>query len=85
MRVLPDPPHVNMFHLHLAAPPDALAAARDEIARQAGAWIGSHFAPGATPGTSVLEIYVANALLDVPDARACELFGDLLARAGSAA
>ncbi len=85
VRVLPDPPHVNMFHLHLAAPADALAAARDEIARQEGAWIGGHFAEGATPGTSVLEIYVADALLDVPDARACELFGALLARAGAAA
>lgn len=83
--VLPDPPQVNMFHLHYAIPADALVAAREAIAQRDGVWIGGHFAAGATPGTAVQELTVGDSFLGVSDARAAELFSALVytAQAGS--
>lgn len=38
-RVLPDPPHTSMFHLHLDGDIDELLGARDRVARELGIWL----------------------------------------------
>jgi threonine aldolase len=78
LRILPDPPHVNMFHIHFAAAPAALAEARDDLAERDGVWLGGRFAPGATPDTACLELYVGDPLLAIADARVATLYGQLM-------
>ncbi|MEO8508572.1 MAG: beta-eliminating lyase-related protein [Betaproteobacteria bacterium] len=85
VRVLPDPPQVNMFHVRLPATPDALAAARDRIAEDEGAWIAGRFAPSGFPGASQLEISVGDNLLALDDALVTRLFARLLALAEAGA
>jgi hypothetical protein len=80
VRVLPDPPQVNMFHLHFAASPLAMAAARDALAEREGVWLG-RFAPGATPDASYLELYVGDAVPPLPDAQIAAWFAGVVADA----
>ena len=88
LSVVPQPPQVNLFHLHLEAPVDALTTARDRIAAERGVWLANRFSAEATPGIAGAEIYVGDALLGVPqgDDRAllAPLYGELLALAGGA-
>jgi threonine aldolase len=79
VRVLPDPPQVNMFHLHFDASAAAMTAAHDALAEREGAWLGGRFAPGATPDRSYLELYVGDGVPAVDDARLASLFGRLVA------
>ena len=85
IRVLPSPPHVNMFHVHFAAPVAALTAARDRIAEEDGAWIAHRFGASSVPGGSFLEIYVGDNLLALDDAIVAPLFERLVASAQAAA
>ncbi|HEY7945463.1 MAG: threonine aldolase family protein [Burkholderiales bacterium] len=63
LAVEPHPPQVNLFHLHCAAPAEALTAARDCIADEYGAWLAPRFVAGRTPETASAEIYVGDSLL----------------------
>ena len=79
----PQPPQVNLFHVHFAAPPAALMAARDRIASEDGAWLAQRFAPGNTPGGSSIEIYVGDNLLAHDNSTVIPLFAKLLELAHS--
>jgi threonine aldolase len=79
----PQPPQVNLFHVHFAAPPAALTAARDRIASEDGAWLAQRFGPGNTPGGSSIEIYVGDNVLAHDDATVIPLFAKLLELAHS--
>jgi hypothetical protein len=81
VHLLPAPPQVNMFHLHVAAPPAALAAARDRIAEECGVWIAPRFAPAHVTGTSFTEIYVGDGLLAAADQDVLPWFAKLAASA----
>jgi threonine aldolase len=81
VRLLPSPPQVNMFHLHVAATPAALADARDRIAEQDGVWIAPRFAPAQVAGTSFTEIYVGDGLLAAADEDVVPWFAKLAAAA----
>ena len=74
----PQPPQVNLFHAHFAAPPSALTAARDQIASEDGAWLAQRIGPGKTPGWSSTEIYVGDNLLSHDNSTAVPLFAKLL-------
>jgi len=74
----PQPPQVNLFHAHFAAPPAALTAARDQIASEDGAWVAQRIGPGKTPGWSSTEIYVGDNLLSHDNSTAVPLFAKLL-------
>ena len=74
----PQPPQVNLFHAHFAAPPSALTAARDQIASEDGAWLAQRIGPGKTPGRSSTEIYVGDNLLSHDNSTAVPLFAKLL-------
>lgn len=71
--VNPNPPHVNMMHLHFPRTPDELSAARNRVAKEDRLWLFGAAAPSDVPGWSTVEIYVGeNALkLDVEDVARC--------------
>jgi threonine aldolase len=81
----PQPPQVNLFHVHFAAPPAALTAARDQIASEDGAWLAQRFGPGNTPGWSSIEIYVGDNLLAHDNSTVIPLFAKLIELAHSQA
>ncbi|MFO1304260.1 MAG: beta-eliminating lyase-related protein [Burkholderiales bacterium] len=81
LRVLPDPPQVNMFHLHFAASPEAMVDARDAIAQSEGSWVPGGFVPGATPGTSTVEVYVGDATAALEPERVAQAYAKVVARA----
>ncbi|MDQ6924218.1 MAG: beta-eliminating lyase-related protein [Pseudomonadota bacterium] len=83
--VNPQPPQVNLFHVHFAAPPAALTAARDRIASEDGAWLAQRFGPGNTPGGSSIEIYAGDNLLAHDNSTVIPLFAKLLELAHSQA
>jgi threonine aldolase len=68
--VNPQPPHINMMHVHVAVEPEKLTAARNRVAREDRIWLFGAAQPADTPGWSYFEIYVGeNALaLDVAEA-----------------
>ncbi|MBK9115573.1 MAG: threonine aldolase [Betaproteobacteria bacterium] len=78
LRILPSPPQVNMFHVHIDAPAPALATARDRLAAEDGVWLAGGFAEAATPGWSVTEIYVGDNLLALADADVAAWFARLV-------
>jgi threonine aldolase len=81
----PQPPEVNLFHMHFAVPITALVAARDAIAAERRAWLLPRVAAGRLPGWSTAEIYVGDNLLALSDAVVVPLFAQLLQRAREAA
>jgi len=78
IRLLPSPPQVNMFHIHFPAAADALAAARDRLAREEGIWFASRFGASQVPGWSYLELYVGDNLMALPDSLVAGLAARLL-------
>ncbi|MEP7328352.1 MAG: beta-eliminating lyase-related protein [Betaproteobacteria bacterium] len=86
VHILPSPPQTNMFHLHVAAAPEAIAGARNRIAEETGVWLTSRFGPAALPGHAVNEMVVGDGLLNVDNAVVVPLFANLfeLARAPAA-
>ena len=88
IRVNPAAPQTNMLHLHLPVSRDQALAIRDTLAREDGIWMFNRAAHGALPGTSVIEIYVGDNLLAMPDDAlrlALQHFADRLSKASGAA
>ena len=81
LRINPAVPQANMFHLHLAADADRVAAARDAIAERDGLWLFNGVGASAVPGQSVTEIYVGDNLLALDDARITQAFARLMSLA----
>lgn len=78
VRVVPDPPVTPMFHVHLPAPPEALAAAAAavpdvEVFRRAR--------PTADPDRSVVELAVSDTGLAFTPAEVAEVLAAVLAAA----
>ena len=84
VQVLPDPPQVNLFHLFLEAPPEALLAARDRVAEELGLWLigGAREADG--PGRSRTEVSIYGAALDLDDGELVRAFERMMALAREA-
>ena len=83
--VEPQPPQVNLFHLHLPAPAEAVAKARDQLAALEGAWLAQRIGEAQVPGWSTIEVYVGDNLLALDDATVVPLYVRLLERARAAA
>jgi threonine aldolase len=81
----PQPPEVNLFHVHFPVSVAALTAARDAIAAEHKAWLLPRVAAGRISGWSSAEIYVGDNLLALPNADVVPLFAQLLQRARAAA
>ena len=80
LSVEPTPPQVNLFHLHIEAPAEALTAARDRIAGETGAWLAPRFSADRGPGRASAEIYVGDSLLAVPPENDRAVLAPLYAR-----
>jgi threonine aldolase len=80
----PQPPEVNLFHLHFPVPAAALTQARDAIARDQRVWLLPRVSDGRMPGWSSTEIYVGDNLLRWQDAVVVPLFAQLLNQARAA-
>ena len=66
LRVLPNPPQVNMFHVGLPLAPESADKARDRVARETGLWLFGAARADVDPGTSRFELYVGEATLALP-------------------
>jgi len=66
-RVLPEPPQVNAFQLHLPGGPDALRAAMLDVARDSKFWLGATCVASVLPGHGMIEINIGDAADDWRD------------------
>jgi threonine aldolase len=80
IRPNPARPQANMLHLHLPVSRERAVAIRNELARDHGIWLFGRAANAALPDTSVVELYVGDNLLDMPD----EVVRDALTRLSAA-
>lgn len=67
LKVNPARPQANMLHLHLPVGPARAIEIRNRIAAQNGVWLFGRAASAALPETSVVELYVGDNLLELPD------------------
>ena len=72
--VLPEPPQVNSFQLHLPGEPEALAEAMREVARREKFWLGARCAKSVLPGHGMVEIAIGDAADDWHDEAVVALF-----------
>jgi threonine aldolase len=77
LRVNPAVPHTNMLHLYFAAPAEAVAQARDQLAQASGCWLFDGVRSAEVPGWSLTEIYVGDRLLALDDAQLMPWFDQL--------
>jgi threonine aldolase len=63
----PAAPQANMLHLHLPVSRERALAIRDQLAREHGTWLFGRASHAALPGTSMVELYVGDNLLNMPD------------------
>jgi len=61
VRVVPDPPHVSMMHLLLAATPEGFAAAARRLAAEQHIWTWPEAMITLDPGVQRVELYVGDA------------------------
>ncbi len=54
--VLPNPPHVNFFHLYIRGDAEALNQRHDELAQETGTFVLYRLQPAAVPGLVVTEM-----------------------------
>lgn len=66
VRVVPDPPHVSMMHLMLAATQEGFAAAARRLAAEQGVWTWPQAMITPDPGVQRVELYVGDATRAVP-------------------
>lgn len=63
----PAAPQANMLHLHLPVSRERALAIRDELAERHGIWLFGRASHAALPNASVVELYVGDNLLGMPD------------------
>lgn len=69
----PARPQANMLHLHLPVSRERAAEIRNEIALRHRVWLFNRASHGVLPGHSVVELYVGDNLLSLPDQRVREI------------
>jgi threonine aldolase len=75
--VIPDPPQVAMFHLHVKGDPDRLNEAAVELAERTRTSLGAHFIATADPAIATTELTIGEANLAVTPQEAAELYSEL--------
>ncbi len=78
VRLVPDPPQAQMFHVYVDRPADELLAGVRRVAAQRKVWTWSYTFPSDTPGWSVVELAVGDATLDFTPAEVRHLLADVL-------
>jgi threonine aldolase len=66
-QLLPEPPQVNAFQVHLPGRPEALRAAMLDVARESKFWLGPTCVASVLPGRGMLEISIGDAADDWRD------------------
>ncbi len=79
--VVPDPPHINLMHLHIQGDAEALARAALAVAQERGVWLFEKLQPTALPDRHKLELVTGDASLELTGAEVAELFGRLFEKA----
>lgn len=78
LRVLPDPPHTELFHVFLALDPEVALIARDRVAQEQGIWLFERVRAGEMPGTCRFELSMGEAGLAIAPEEARTAFEALL-------
>jgi len=78
IRLFPDPPHTNMFHVYFQVAPERMSIARDRVAESTGIWLFDFFAPGLDLGTCYGEVVIGDASSDLSDQEIEDSFLDLI-------
>src|SRR5262249_46190297 len=81
IEIVPDPPHVNMMHLHLRGDRERLVNAALEIAGDTGIWLFKNLQPSSLPSRWIFELTVGDAALSFEDDEVVQLFRDLFVQA----
>lgn len=79
LKLNPARPQANMLHLHLPVGRERAIAIRNSIAEEHKIWLYGRVASGALPDTSVVELYVGDNLVRLPDADVRQAFALLVA------
>jgi threonine aldolase len=82
--VLPEPPQVNAFQLHLPGRPEALRAALLEVARESRFWLGAACVASVLPGHGMLEVSIGDAADEWGDEELVARLRDVVAGAANA-
>ena len=80
LRILPDPPHTSMMHIHLELDPESALAARDRVAEESGLWLLGGARPTELPGRCRFELSTGEALMEMENGEVLEAFRSLLGR-----
>jgi threonine aldolase len=80
VRVVPDPPQVNMFHLHLDADQQAVTVAVKRLRAETGLALPRYVWRLPTPGQCAMEVTVSEQLDEVTDAEVADLVAELMNR-----
>ncbi len=81
--LVPNPPHTNMMHLYLRGERAKLEDAALEVAKETGIWLFSWLASTALPTTTMFELTVGEATLDLSKQEIVAAFQLLLAKASA--
>lgn len=73
LRPNPARPQANMLHLHMAVSRERATHVRDQIAERHGVWLFGRASHAVLPGHCVIELYVGDNLLSMPDQRVREI------------
>jgi len=74
----PNPPQVNLFHVHFPVSAAALTKARDRIAQQQRVWLASRIGATHAGKWATTELYVGDNLLELDDATVVQWYDNLL-------
>ena len=80
VRLVPDPPQAQMFHLYVDRPADDLLAGVRRVAAERKIWTWSWTFAAETPGWSVVELAVGDATMGFTPAEVRDLVAEILRR-----
>lgn len=81
VHIVPDPPQTPMFHVHLDAPPEAVAAVSNQLREESTLTPPRYVRASSSPRQCSYEITVSEQLDEVTDAEIGDLVTELMARA----
>jgi threonine aldolase len=79
VRLVPDPPQAQMFHLYVDRPADDLLAGVRRVAAEQKVWTWSWTFPSETPGWSAVELSVGDATMGFTPAEVRDLVAEVTA------
>lgn len=82
LRPNPASPQANMLHVHLPVSRERALEIRNRVAAEHRVWLFGRAAHAALPNTAVVELYVGDNLLALPDERVAQAFDLLCAALG---